>query len=80
MSFLESLFNMADKKDLKRFNKIVDQIDAVADTYSVMTDEELQEMTPKFKERLRPHRGGKDRAVPCPFRGGLRQPGCHDPH
>lgn len=52
MSFLESLFNMADKKDLKRFNKIVDQIDAVADTYSVMTDEELQEMTPKFKERL----------------------------
>nr|WP_297573846.1 preprotein translocase subunit SecA [uncultured Peptostreptococcus sp.] len=53
MSFLDSLFNMADKKDLKQFNKIADQIDAASDKYSAMTDEELKAMTPKFKERLK---------------------------
>lgn len=49
MSFLDSLFNMADKKDLKQFNKIADQIDAASDKYSAMTDEELKAMTPKRK-------------------------------
>lgn len=52
MGFLDGLFNMADRKDLKEFNKIVDKIDAVGDKYKVMTDEELQGMTPIFKERL----------------------------
>ncbi|WP_101773698.1 preprotein translocase subunit SecA [Peptostreptococcus faecalis] len=52
MSFLESIFNRADKKDLKQFNKIVDKIDGVADKYSAMTDEELKSMTSVFKERL----------------------------
>ncbi|WP_317315759.1 preprotein translocase subunit SecA [Peptostreptococcus russellii] len=53
MSFLDSLFNMADKKDLKRFNKIVDEIDKVGDKYKAMSDEELQGMTPVLKERLK---------------------------
>ena len=53
MSFLDGLFNMADKKDLKRFNKIVDEIDKVGDKYKAMTDEELQAMTPALKERLK---------------------------
>lgn len=53
MSFLDSLFNMADKKDLKQFSKIADQIDATGEKYSAMTDEELQAMTPEFKERLK---------------------------
>ncbi len=53
MSFLDSLFNMADKKDLKQFNKIVDQIDNVGDQYAKMSDDELKAMTPKFKERLK---------------------------
>ena len=52
MSFLDSLFNMADKKDLKRFSKIADEIDKVGDKYKAMTDEELQAMTPALKERL----------------------------
>lgn len=52
MGFLDGLFNMADRKDLKEFNKIVDKIDAVGDKYKAMTDEELQGMTPIFKERL----------------------------
>jgi len=44
---------MADKKDLKQFSKIADQIDAAGEKYSAMTDEELQAMTPEFKERLK---------------------------
>ena len=52
MSFLDSLFNMADKKDLKRISKIADEIDKVGDKYKAMTDEELQAMTPALKERL----------------------------
>ena len=38
MSFLDSLFNMADKKDLKQFSKIADQIDAAGEKYAAMTD------------------------------------------
>lgn len=53
MSFLESLFNMADKKDLKKFNKIVDQIDSLGEKYSSMSDDELKNMTPVLKERLK---------------------------
>ena len=53
MIFLEILFNMSDKKDLKLFSKIAVQIDAAGEKYSAMTDEELQAMTPEFKERLK---------------------------
>ncbi len=53
MNFLEGLFNRADKKDLKRFNKIVDKIDELEDKYKAMSDEELQAMTPAFQERLK---------------------------
>lgn len=52
MSILDSIFNMADKKELKRFNKIVDKIDALADKYEKMTDDELKNTTPLLKERL----------------------------
>ena len=53
MSFLDSLFNMSDKKDLKQFSKIADQIDAAGEKYAAMTDAELKAMTPEFKERLK---------------------------
>lgn len=53
MSFLDSLFNMADKKDLKQFSKIADQIDAAGEKYAAMTDAELKAMTTEFKERLK---------------------------
>ncbi|MBC2575096.1 preprotein translocase subunit SecA [Peptostreptococcus canis] len=53
MGFLDGLFNMADKKDLKQFNKIVDKIDSVGSKYAEMSDEELQNMTSVFKERLK---------------------------
>lgn len=52
MGFLDGLFNMADKKDLKQFNKIVDKIDSVGSKYAEMSDEELQNMTSVFKKRL----------------------------
>ncbi|KYG91174.1 accessory Sec system translocase SecA2 [Metasolibacillus sp. FSL H7-0170] len=39
-------------RELKRYYKIVDQINALEATYAAMSDEELQGMTLKFKERI----------------------------
>lgn len=51
MGFLDNLFNMADKKELK-FNKIVDSIDSLEPKFESMSDKELKDMTNVFKERL----------------------------
>ena len=39
-------------KELKRFNKIADEIEALDETYSKMSDEELKGKTTEFRERL----------------------------
>ena len=52
MGFLDNLFNMADKKELKKFNKIVDTIDSLEPKFESMSDKELKNMTNLFKERL----------------------------
>ncbi|RDY25354.1 preprotein translocase subunit SecA [Romboutsia weinsteinii] len=52
MGFLDNLFNMADKKELKKFNKIVDSIDALEPKFEAMSDKELKNMTEEFKGRL----------------------------
>lgn len=52
MGFLDNLFNMADKKELKKFNKTVDIIDSLEPKFEAMTDQELKNMTNVFKERL----------------------------
>ena len=39
-------------KELKRFNKIADEIEALDETYSKMSDEELKAKTTEFRERL----------------------------
>ena len=52
MGFLDNLFNMADKKELKKFNKIVDSIDSLETKFESMSDKELKDMTNVFKERL----------------------------
>ncbi|MGE7664305.1 accessory Sec system translocase SecA2 [Ureibacillus composti] len=39
-------------KELKRYYKIVDQINNLEPTYSSMTDDELKNMTTEFKERI----------------------------
>ena len=45
MGFLDNLFNMADKKELKKFNKIVDSIDSLEPKFESMSDKELKDMT-----------------------------------
>lgn len=52
MGFLDNLFNMADKKELKKFNKIVDSIDSLEPKFESMSDKELKNMTNVFKDRL----------------------------
>ena len=52
MGFLDSLFNMADKKELKNFQKIVDKINALEPRFESMRDKELKNMTNEFRERL----------------------------
>ena len=52
MGFLDNLFNMADKRELKGFEKIADQIDAMEPKFEAMTNKELKSMTNTFKARL----------------------------
>ena len=53
MGFLDDLFNMADKKELKKFNKIVDEIESLESRFESISDKELKNMTNIFKERLK---------------------------
>ncbi|GAA0700875.1 preprotein translocase subunit SecA [Paraclostridium ghonii] len=52
MGFLDNIFNIADKREMKKFSKIVDEIDAVESKFQGMSDSELKNMTNVFKERL----------------------------
>lgn len=52
MGFLDNLFNMADKKELKKFNRIVDSIDLLESKFESMPDKDLKDMTNVFKDRL----------------------------
>ena len=52
MGFLDNLFTMADKRELKGFEKIADQIDAMEPKFEAMTNKELKSMTNTFKDRL----------------------------
>ena len=40
-------------KELKRFNKIADEIIAKEDEYKALTDDELKNKTNEFKKRLK---------------------------
>ena len=51
MSLLKKLVD-TEYKELRRFNKIADQIEALDETYSKMSDESLAAKTNEFKERL----------------------------
>ena len=50
MSILKSLFDF-EYKELKRFMKIADQIEAKSDEYEKLTDKQLQNKTEEFKKR-----------------------------
>ncbi|MCH4008803.1 preprotein translocase subunit SecA [Companilactobacillus sp.] len=43
----------SDKREVRRMGKIADKIEAYADDFSKLSNEELQAKTPKFKERLK---------------------------
>ncbi len=51
MGFLDSLFDPS-KKEVKRHQKVVDQVLALEDQYKAMSDEDLKNQTVRFKERL----------------------------
>ncbi len=52
IGFLDSLFNMADKKELKNFAKMAEKINTLEPKFESMRDKELKNMTSEFKERL----------------------------
>ena len=52
MGFLDNLFNMADKKEMKNFMKMAEKINSLEPRFESMRDKELKNMTNEFKERL----------------------------
>ena len=42
MGFLDNLFNMADKREIKAFSKVADKIDAMEPKFEAMTNKELK--------------------------------------
>ncbi|MFB6469530.1 accessory Sec system translocase SecA2 [Cytobacillus sp. Hz8] len=48
---VKELFNDS-SKDIKRLNKLVEKVNKLESKYEKMTDEELRDMTAKFKEKL----------------------------
>ena len=53
MTPLEKLLNRSDKTEIKKLNKLVDEIDALEEKISSLNDEELKNMTSIFKEKLK---------------------------
>ena len=53
MTPLEKLLSRSDKNEIKKLNKIVDEIDILEEQISSLNDEELKNMTNIFKEKLK---------------------------
>ncbi len=51
IKWVKRIFGDSNQRELKRIQKIVDQIEALEPTFEAYSDEELQAMTAKFKER-----------------------------
>ena len=52
MSVLDKILSKSDEAEIKVLNKIVDKIDSLEEKIKVLSDDELKNMTNKFKERL----------------------------
>ena len=52
MNFLKELMFGGNKREIKKVEKLVDQIEAIEDRFTALSDEELKGMTGKFKERI----------------------------
>ncbi len=50
--FLNKIFGSRNERLLKQIRKTVAEINALEDTYTALTDQELQAKTPEFKQRL----------------------------
>ena len=50
---LEKIFNISDKLEIKKLNKMVDKIDLLEEKISSLSDAELKTMTQVFKNRLK---------------------------
>ncbi len=53
MSLLKKLFGDYSTKEIKRISKIKDNVLALDEQFSALSDEQLQAKTPEFKERLK---------------------------
>ena len=42
----------SDKRELKKFEHLADKVEALADDFAALTDEQLQHHTVEYKERL----------------------------
>ncbi|MFT0762859.1 preprotein translocase subunit SecA [Actinomyces sp. F1_1611] len=52
MSLLDKILRAGEGRTLKQLDRIADQVDALAEEFSAMSDEELQGKTAEFKDRL----------------------------
>ena len=52
MGLMEKIFGDINTKEVKKVEKIADQVMALEDQMAALTDEELKAKTPEFKERL----------------------------
>lgn len=52
-NFLEHLLRAGEKREVRRANALIGQINALEFVYEEMTDEELAAQTPEFKERIK---------------------------
>ena len=52
MSLFRKLFGTYSERELKKIKPIADKVLELEPTFEKYTDQQLQEMTPKFKERL----------------------------
>ena len=52
MGLMEKIFGDLNEKEIKKISKIVDQVEALDEDMQKLSDEELQAMTAKLKERL----------------------------
>ncbi len=52
MNIIDSIIGTYSQRQVKKLQKTVDRVEALAEHYKAMSDEELRGMTPKFKEQL----------------------------
>ncbi len=51
MGFLQSLFD-ANERDIKKYRRVVDKINALEPEFQALTDEDLRAKTDEFRQRI----------------------------